>query len=168
MASKCQTLLVTTQHMSLLPPEVYYWCMLEVCNVTSRPWAFQDMKSAWYAKEFSLKFFTNQPIHSIQRENDLAHKSLMMQPFIRGGSCRSGFSWGIPKRPFVVHIPCRRKDFTTVGKMPFLMCRPWLITGWSMESDGECRVSDPYILSTRLMSVSSKHPCTIWLHTYNF
>jgi hypothetical protein len=26
--------------------------------------------------------------------------------------------YGIPKRPFVVRIPCHRKDSTTVGKMP--------------------------------------------------
>ncbi len=57
------------------------------------------------------------------------------------GSPEGGY--GIPKRPFVVRVPCRRKDFTTVGKMPFLVGGPWSITGCSMESNGECRVSDP-------------------------
>jgi hypothetical protein len=43
--------------------------------------------------------------------------------------------YGIPKRPsFVVRIPCRRKDSTTVGKMPFLACGPRSVT---QELDGE-------------------------------
>ncbi len=67
-------------------------------------------------------------------------------------------SYGIPKRTVVVHVPCRRKDFTTVGKMLFFACGPRSVTGSPMESDAERRVSDPVHLEHAVIERGLKVP----------
>jgi hypothetical protein len=122
------------------------------------------------AIKFSVKKSFN--IQELLQQKSRRHGTKPMQPSFSRAFQRDQElnlehpGYGIPKSPaFVVYIPCRKKDSTTVGKMPFLACGPRSVTQelegarWRvMESAGFRTLC---IWSTRLMNAGSKRPRTM-------